>query len=372
MSKPAFILEIGKLKKNLELITSVAKATDVHIILALKAYSLWPTFPLIGEYLGGATASSLNEALLIMKHMGVKPHVYSPAYLPGQINEIADLAGHLTMNSLGELERYREVWEAANCSVGLRINPEYSPVETDLYNPASPYGRLGETLPNLPATPPKGLEGVHAHVLCESTAAHTAELIKRIEQQFGHYLAKMKWINLGGGHLMTKEGYDVELLIATLKAFKQRHPHLEVIIEPGSAIGWQTGYLRSTVLDVIENYGRRTAILDVSFTCHMPDTLEMPYRPTIQGASEKEVAGAYAYQLGGVSCLAGDYLSEYWFKQPLLAGDEIIFNDMLHYTTVKTTMFNGVHHPDLSIQHEDGRIETVRTFGYEDFESRLG
>ncbi|MEM9835889.1 MAG: carboxynorspermidine decarboxylase [Bacteroidota bacterium] len=372
MPPPAFVLEIEKLKTNLSLIQSVARAAEVDIILALKAYSFWPTFPLIKQYLAGATASSLHEALLIKRHMGLKPHVYSPAYLPHQMEEIAKLAGHLTMNSLGELERHRSIWEKADCSVGLRINPEYSPVTTDLYNPASPYGRLGETLPNLPSLPPDGLEGLHAHVLCESSAAHTQELIQRLIQQFGHYLSRLQWLNLGGGHLMTKEGYDLDLLINALRSLQKKFPHLHIILEPGSAIAWQAGYLRSTVLDVIENYGRRTAILDISFTCHLPDTLEMPYRPNVRTASSTEIEPAYAYQLGGVSCLAGDYLSEYWFPQPLLPGDEVIFEDMLHYTTVKTTTFNGVHHPDLCLQYADGSVETVRQFGYEDFVRKLG
>lgn len=369
---PAFVLEEAKLIANLELMQSVAAAADVHIIQALKAYAFWPTFPLIAQYLHGATASSLHEAALIFNHFGKKAHVYAPAYLPEQFAEIQDMSSHLTFNSLGELERYRDQWEGSAVSVGLRVNPEYSPVATDLYNPASPYGRLGETLPNLPSQPPAGLEGLHVHVLCESDAAATATLIEQMKSKFGHYLKRMKWLNLGGGHLMTKSGYDLDVLIDALKKLRTAYPDLEVILEPGSAAAWQTGYLKSRVLDIVTNYGRRTAILDVSFTCHMPDTLEMPYRPTIRQASSEEVAGAYAYQLGGVSCLAGDYLSEYWFKQPLLVGDEIIFEDMLHYTTVKTTTFNGVQHPALCIKRGDGSLDVIRQFTYKDFESGLG
>lgn len=372
MQSPAFILEEAKLVANLELMQSVAIATDVQIIQALKAYAFWPTFPLLAQYLQGATASSLHEAQLINDYFGKQAHIYAPAYLPEQFAEVLTLGGHLTFNSLTELERYRDQWEAAEISVGLRVNPEYSPVETELYNPASPYGRLGETLPNLPAHPPIGLEGLHVHTLCESGAEATAKLIERVKAKFGHYLRKMKWLNLGGGHLMTQVGYDLAKLISSLKQLKADYPHLEVILEPGSAAAWQTGYLRSRVLDIVENYGKRTAILDVSFTCHMPDTLEMPYRPVVRNAAAEEVPGDYAYQLGGVSCLAGDYLSEYWFPQPLLPGDEIIFEDMLHYTTVKTTTFNGVQHPLLGIQRENGQIEIVRRFGYEDFVRRLG
>ncbi|PHI18155.1 carboxynorspermidine decarboxylase [Lewinellaceae bacterium SD302] len=369
---PSYILEEEKLIANLELMQAVAASADVTIIQALKAYAFWPTFPLLSKYLHGATASSLNEALLIKKHWGVKPHVYAPAYFPEQFAEIAGLAGHLTFNSLGELERYRQQWEAAGLSVGLRVNPEYSPVTTDLYNPASPYGRLGETLPNLPPQPPSGLEGLHVHVLCESSAAATATLLAKIDSKFSHYLKKMKWLNLGGGHLMTKEGYELQILIDALNTFKAKYPEIEIIMEPGSAAIWQTGYLKSRVLDVIENYGRRTAMLDVSFTCHMPDTLEMPYRPVVRGASAEKTETGYAYLLGGVSCLAGDYLDEYWFSQPLLAGDEVIFEDMLHYTTVKTTTFNGVHHPALCIQKEDGSVNVLRKFDYLDYEKGLG
>lgn len=369
---PAFILEEAKLRNNLSLVQRVAEQAGVDIILALKAYAFWPTFPLIASFLPGATASSLDEATLIQKHMGYRPHVYAPAYFPEEFEAIANMASHLTMNSLGELERYRASWESADCSVGLRVNPEYSPVTTDLYNPASPYGRLGETLPNLPSRPPNGLEGLHVHVLCESEAVHTATLLKRIESQFGHYLPTLKWLNIGGGHLMTKADYELDILIDALLAFRKRHPHLQLILEPGSAIAWQAGYLRARVLDIITNYGKRTAILDVSFTCHMPDTLEMPYRPTVRGASSKPSEHTYLYNLGGVSCLAGDYLADYYFTQPLRVGDEIIFEDMFHYTTVKTTTFNGVHHPALCIKRLDGSIDVVRKFGYADFEQKLG
>lgn len=372
MQSPAYILEEAKLIANLELMQSVAAATDVHIIQALKAYAFWPTFPVFAQYLAGATASSLHEAQLIYKHFGKKAHVYAPAYLPEQFDEVLALSSHLTFNSLGELERYRAKWENTEVSVGLRVNPEYSPVETDLYNPASPFGRLGETLPNLPSQPPEGLEGLHVHVLCESDAKATATLIAKMKSKFGHYLRKIKWLNLGGGHLMTKDDYEVAILVEALQQFKKEYPQLEVILEPGSAAAWKTGYLKSRVLDIIENYGKRTAILDISFTCHMPDTLEMPYRPDVRNASADFKDGYYAYQLGGVSCLAGDYLSEYWFKQPLLVGDEVIFEDMLHYTAVKTTTFNGVQHPSLCIQRVNGEIDLIKAFGYEDFEQRLG
>ncbi|MBC6993869.1 carboxynorspermidine decarboxylase [Neolewinella lacunae] len=368
-----FTIHEDKLRQNLELVADVAAAADVTIILALKAFAYWPAFPIFAEYLTGATASSLNEAKLIERHFGKKPHVYAPVYRPHEFAEVAALAGHLTFNSLTELERYRSTWEKLGTNVGLRVNPEYSPVETELYNPANPHGRLGETLPNLPAKPPKGLRGLHVHTLCESTASNTATLIERVKAQFGHYLEQIEWLNLGGGHLMTKEGYDVDALITALRQLRQRYPHLQVILEPGSAMAWGTGTLDATVLDIVENYGSRTLMLDVSFTCHMPDTLEMPYRPELRGVSSKEnPAFPYPYRLGGMSCLAGDYLDTYHFRQPVRVGDRVIFEDMAHYTTVKTTMFNGVPHPDIRLIDADGEEIASRHFSYEDYEARMG
>ena len=368
-----FRLYEDRLRRNLERVADVAAAADVTIILALKAFAFHPAFPIIAEYLRGATASSLNEARLIRDHFGKPPHVYAPVYRPGEFDEIAGLAGHLTFNSLAELERYRKRWEAAGLNVGLRVNPEYSPVETALYNPAAKHGRLGETLPNLPPQPPPGLRGLHVHTLCESSAAATATLIERVRAQFGHYLEQLEWLNLGGGHLMTREDYDVDGLIATLRELRRRYPRLEIILEPGSAHLWRAGDLRCRVLDIVENYGRRTLMLDVSFTCHMPDTLEMPYRPEVIGAStEKQPDHPYAYRLGGMSCLAGDYLEDYHFAQPVRVGDELVFADMMHYTTVKTTMFNGVPHPDICLVDDHGETTYRRTFTYADYERRMG
>ncbi|OAV44327.1 carboxynorspermidine decarboxylase [Lewinella sp. 4G2] len=368
-----FQLHEDRIRKNLELIADVAAAADVRIILALKAFAYWPAFPIFAEYLTGATASSLNEATLIQRHFGKAPHVYAPVYVPEEFDQVLSLAGHLTFNSLTELERYRPQWEDSSVSVGLRVNPEYSPVATDLYNPASPRGRLGETLPNLPTKPPPGLKGLHVHTLCESTAAQTATLIERIKAQFGHYLGQLEWLNLGGGHLMTKAGYDVDELVRTLRQLRERYPNLEVILEPGSAMLWNTGTLNARVLDIVNNYGTQTLMLDVSFTCHMPDTLEMPYRPEIRGASTTEdPTYPYAYRLGGMSCLAGDYLAEYYFRQPVRPGDTLIFEDMAHYTTVKTTMFNGVPHPDIVLLDADGEELHRRSFSYQDYEARMG
>ena len=363
-----------RLRANLEKIADVAAAADVTVILALKAFAFYPAFGIIGEYLTGATASSLNEARLIREHFGRPAHVYAPAYRPAEYDEVQRLAGHLTFNSLSELERYRDRWAGSDVSVGLRVNPEYSPVETELYNPGARDGRLGETLPNLPAKPPAGLRGLHVHTLCESTAAQTATLIERTRAQFGHYLEQVEWLNLGGGHLMTREGYDTDALIETLRALRKRYPHLAVILEPGSAHVWQAGDLHATVLDVVENYGQRTLMLDVSFTCHMPDTLEMPYRPVVRGAHP--TAGhhryTYPYRLGGMSCLAGDYLDNYWFPQTVRPGDTLVFEDMMHYTTVKSTMFNGVPHPDIRLVDAAGAVTYAGTFGYRAYEARMG
>ena len=357
----------------MELIADVAAAADVKIILALKAFAFYPAFPIIADYLTGATASSLNEALLIQKHFGRAPHVYAPAYRPGEFDEIAGMASQLTFNSLSELERYRPQWEAGGVSVGLRVNPQYSPVEIELYNPSAKDSRLGETLPNLPATPPAGLRGLHVHTLCGSSAAHTATLIERVKAQFGHYLEQISWLNLGGGHLMTQEGYDVDGLITTLTDLRTQYPHLEVVLEPGSTHLWGAGDLRCTVLDIVENYGQRTLMLDVSFTCHMPDTLEMPYRPEIIGArTTAHPDFPYAYRLGGMSCLAGDYLEDYYFPAPVRAGDEIVFRDQMHYTTVKTTMFNGVPHPDICLVDDHGEVVYRRVFDFADYEGRMG
>lgn len=376
---PAFVLEEDKLLTNLTRIAQIQQASGASVILALKAFSMWRVFPLVKQFLKGATASSLHEARLIHEEMGVKAHTYSPAYLPEEFEAILTHSSHITFNSLAQLKQFGAQAKAAGVSVGLRVNPEYSEVETDLYNPASPTGRLGETAANLKALPEE-VVGLHCHTLCESSATATAKLIEVFEQKFGAYLPQLNWVNFGGGHLMTRAGYEPEVLIDAIAGFKARHPHLEVILEPGSAIAWQTGVLVSRVLDIIDNGGVKTAIADISFTAHMPDTLEMPYRPKVQAvdaqglsnaASTEPEAGKPAYRIGGVSCLAGDYMAEYSFERPLQIGDRLVFDDMIHYTMVKTTTFNGVRLPSICIHQTDGQLEVVRSFGYEDFKSRL-
>jgi carboxynorspermidine decarboxylase len=369
---PSFVLEEARLRRNLELINSVQERAGVSIILALKGFAMWRAFPLVGSYLHGATASSLHEARLIYEEMGVKAHTYSPAYLPAEFAEIMRYSSHITFNSLNQYHHYREQLPSAShpISAGLRVNPEYSEVEVDLYNPAAKGSRLGEAPDNLAAGLPAGIEGLHFHTLCESTSYDLEKVLAAFEQHFSRFFPQLKWVNFGGGHLMTRQGYDIEHLIGLLRRFREKYG-LEVILEPGSAIAWETGELVATVLDIVENRGVKTAIIDASFTAHMPDTLEMPYRPRIAGALAEPLPGKPAYRIGGVSCLAGDYMAEYSFEQPLQVGDQLVFQDMIHYTMVKTTTFNGVKHPDICLWREDGSLEIVRQFGYQDFKGRL-
>jgi carboxynorspermidine decarboxylase len=370
---PAYVLDMKLLKRNLELIKSVQDRAGVSIILALKGFAMWRVFPLVAQYLKGATASSLWEAQLIFEEMGVQAHTYAPAYLPGDFYAILQYSSHITFNSINEYHRYKDQVNnhPTQISPGIRVNPEYSEVETDLYNPAAPGSRLGEVVDNFNGKLPEGVEGLHFHTLCESSSLELEKVLQSFEAKFSAFFPQLKWVNFGGGHLMTRSDYDTNHLVQLLQNFRQRYPHLEVILEPGSAIAWETGVLVSTVLDIIENRGVKTAILDVSFTAHMPDTLEMPYRPRITGADREPVPGKPAYRMGGVSCLAGDYMTEYSFNQPLQIGDKIILEDMIHYTMVKTTTFNGVRHPDIAIWHEDDTLEIVRRFDYEDYKNRL-
>jgi carboxynorspermidine decarboxylase len=370
---PAFVLEEDKLRKNLSLINAVQVEAGVTIILALKAFAMWRVFPIVGEYLSGATASSLHEARLIVEEMGTKAHTYCVAYRPNDFDELLKYSSHLTFNSVQQFEQYKtrvQDYEVP-ISCGIRVNPEYSEVDTDLYNPAARGSRLGVTEEAFEDGLPAGVEGLHFHTLCESTSYELEKTLAVFEEKFGQWLPQLKWVNLGGGHLMTREDYDRMHLIQLLKNFKTRYPNLEVILEPGSAIAWQTGPLVTTVLDIVENRGVRTAIIDASFTAHMPDTLEMPYRPTIRGMLDLKVEQV-TYQIGGVSCLAGDYKKPYAFEHALNIGDRLIFEDMIHYTMVKTTFFNGVQHPDICLLRSDGELEVVRRFEYEDFRGRLG
>jgi carboxynorspermidine decarboxylase len=370
---PSFVLEESRLRKNLELIARVQREADVQIILAFKGFAMWSAFPIVREYVKGATASSLNEARLCFEEMRALSHTYAVAYVPREFGKVLQYSSHLTFNSISQWKRFKKRVQNAPhpVSPGIRVNPGWSPVGTALYNPAAPGSRLGEPAENFKGKLPDGIEGLHFHVLCESTSQDLEKVLGHFEAQFGAFLPQLKWVNFGGGHLMTREGYDVEHLISVLKAFRKRWPNLQVILEPGSAFAWDTGVLVATVLDIVKNKGVRTAILDVSFTAHMPDTLEMPYRPRIRGASEEVAGKPNQYRLGGVSCLSGDFMEEYAFEKPLKVGQKIVFEDMIHYTMVKTTTFNGVTHPNIAILRPDEKLDIVRRFSYRDYRNRL-
>ena len=369
---PCYVMEEKLLRNNLSLIKSVKERAGVNIILAFKAFALWKAFPIVREYIPFSTASSKFEAQLAFEEMGSPAHTYSPAYTEADFPLILRYSSHVTFNSLSQFHRFYPMVRADGnrVSCGLRINPEYSDVETDLYNPCAPGSRMGVTGDLLGDKLPEGIEGLHFHVLCESRSEHLRKALEAVERHFGRYLDRIQWLNMGGGHLMTHADYDCDDLIALLRDFRARHPRLRLILEPGSAFTWRTGYLVSTVEDIVENGGVRTAMLDVSFACHMPDCLEMPYKPAILGARDPE-PGEKGWRMGGNSCLAGDYYGDWIFDRDLRVGDRIVFEDMIHYTMVKTTMFNGVAHPSIVIARRDGRTDVIREFGYEDFKSRM-
>ena len=365
MATPIYIIEETKLRRNLQLIADVAAKADIEVILAFKAFALWKTFPIFREYISSTTASSLSEARLAYEEFGALAHTYSPAYTDEEFDQIVRCSSHLTFNSLSQYERFHQ--RAHGVSLGLRINPEYSEVETLLYNPCAPGTRFGLTADRLPEQLPSDISGFHCHCHCESGADVFQRSLAHIEEKFSKWFPQLKWINFGGGHLMTRKDYDVELLVSLMQGFHQRYPWLKVILEPGSAFAWQTGPLVSHVVDIVEDHGIKTAILDVSFTCHMPDCLEMPYYPEVRGA----VHGEEGYRLGGNSCLSGDFMGYWRFDHELEVGEEVIFEDMIHYTTVKTTMFNGITHPALGMLHQDGKFEILREFGYDDYKNRM-
>lgn len=367
---PCFILDEHLLENNLKLIKSVADQAQVEIILAFKGFAMWRVFPLIRQYISGATASSLHEMMLCNEYMESKSHTYAVAYKECEMDQILKGSSHITFNSLNQLNMFGPKAKANGVSVGLRINPEYSDVETELYNPSAPTSRLGVQSDPLKLEIPDYVDGLHFHVLCESDATAIEQVLESVEERFGHLLPKIKWLNLGGGHLMTRKNYNTDHLIKILKDFKAKH-NLHLILEPGSAFAWETGVLKTTILDIVDNGGVKTAIIDASFTCHMPDCLEMPYRPNLENGYTDPHKGKYKYRLGGISCLAGDYLEAYSFDQPLRVGDEIEFLDMIHYTMVKTSTFNGIQHPAIGIKKKNGQFDLVRTFDYSDYKNRL-
>ena len=373
---PMYIVEENLLRGNLSLIRDVAQRADIEIILAFKAFALWKTFPIIREYVSSTTASSLSEARLAYEEFGTPAHTFSPAYTDSEIGQIAECSSHLTFNSLSQYERMAAKARSANgnLSFGLRVNPEYSEISTLLYNPCAPGTRFGVSADKLPATLPADIEGFHCHCHCESGSDVFQRTLVHIEDKFSKWFPQLKWINFGGGHLMTRNDYDVKLLVSMLKEFHKRYPWLKVILEPGSAFAWQTGVLVAQVVDIVEDKNIKTAILDVSFTCHMPDCLEMPYQPEVRGAESVDMERATdknTYRLGGNSCLSGDFMGSWRFDHPLEIGEKLIFEDMIHYTTVKTNMFNGITHPAISMLKSDGKLQKMRVFGYSDYKNRM-
>ncbi|WP_300897523.1 carboxynorspermidine decarboxylase [uncultured Alistipes sp.] len=366
---PCYVLDEQLLDANLAKIDEVRRRTGAEIIVALKACAMWRIFPELARHSDGATASSAAEARLVFEEYGRPAHTYAPVYTDRDFGEIMRCSDHITFNSVAQYERFGARARAQGISCGLRINPQYSPVETDLYNPCVAGSRLGVMAAELGELP-EGIEGLHFHVLCESRPEHLRRALEAVETHFGRWLDRIAWLNMGGGHLMTHAEYDREELIDLLNGFRARHPRLRLILEPGSAFTWRTGYLVSTVEDVVVNCGVRTAMLDVSFACHMPDCLEMPYKPAIVGAHDP-AEGEPRWRMGGNSCLAGDFCGDWAFERAPRPGDRIVFEDMIHYTMVKTTMFNGVSHPSIAVAHRDGSVEVVREFGYEDYRNRM-
>lgn len=382
-STPYYILYEDKLRENLKLINKVSSESGVEIILAFKAFALWKTFDIFKEYICSTTASSPFETKLANDYFGSLAHTYSPAYEENTFNTILECSKCITFNSLSQYSRFYDKikdWNSNpanhNISAGIRINPERSEIATDIYNPCAPGTRFGISASDMPANLPDGIEGFHCHCHCENDSYALERTLDTIESKFGKWLGNIKWLNLGGGHLMTRKGYDINHLVKILRDFRHRHPNLEIIMEPGSAFAWQTGDLIASVVDIVEDKGIKTAILNVSFTCHMPDCLEMPYQPEVEGALSlgneiKNITDENIFRLGGNSCLSGDFMGYWLFPNGLNVGDEIIFKDMIHYTTVKTTMFNGIQHPSICMKRHNGNIQMLREYKFEDYRDMM-
>ena len=368
---PCYVIDEERFRKHLSLIKHVSDESGAEIILAFKGFAMWGVFPILKEYISGAAASSPDEARLCFEEIGAPSHTYSLVYKSGDFNTLLGYSSHITFNSLAQYNKFSQqlIQYPKKISAGLRINPEFSEISNGLYNPCSPGSRLGIIVEDLKEGLPQGIEGLHFHVLFESDSYALEKVLKVVETKFGKFFPQLKWINMGGGHLITGKDYNTEHLIKILKQFR-KSSGLQLILEPGSAFAWETGELVATVEDIIENQGIKTAILDVSFTAHMPDCLEMPYKPKISGATDP-VEGKPTYRIGGNSCLSGDVMGEWSFETELVPGDRIIFLDMIHYTMVKTTTFNGVHHPSIGIWTKEGQFRLIREFGYEDYKNRL-
>jgi len=369
---PCYVCEEALLEKNLLTLDRVQRESGAKILLALKGFAMWSTFDVVGKYLHGTAASGLHEALLGRETMNKEVHTYSPAFKAEELDEIARISDHLVFNSTGQFKRFATQAKAANpkISLGIRVNPEVSSAPTDIYNPCGLFSRLGTVVTEFDESViGEGVDGLHFHALCEQNVDALEAVLVGFEAKFGHIIDQMKWVNFGGGHHITRVDYDVEGLIRVIKAFRARHNDIPVYLEPGEAVGWQTGPLVATVLDVIKN-GMELAILDTSAEAHMPDTLAMPYRAMIRNSGE---AGEkkYTYRLGGNTCLAGDIIGDYSFDAPLQPGDRLVFEDQIHYTFVKNTTFNGIKLPSLAIYRKEGGLQVVKNFGYSDFRNRL-
>jgi carboxynorspermidine decarboxylase len=371
LPSPCYVIDEERLRKNLDLIKHVSRESGTEIIIAFKGFAMWAVFPVITEYVSGAAASSVDEARLCFEEIGSPAHTYSPVYRESDFQSILKYSSHITFNSLKQYNKYSGLLQKTpeRISAGLRINPEFSEVNQSIYNPCSPGSRLGVTAGVLKNGLPEGIEGLHFHVLFESDSYALEKVLQVVDSKFGKFFPRLKWINMGGGHAITRKDYDIDHLIRILRKFHEKSD-LHIILEPGSAFAWETGELISTVEDIVENNGIKTAILDISFTAHMPDCLEMPYKPKVAGATDP-VPGKPTYRLGGNSCLSGDVMGEWSFENELKPGDRVIFLDMIHYTMVKTTTFNGVHHPSIGIWTKDAEFRLIREFGYEDYKNRL-
>jgi len=370
LSTPYWLLEEKKLLKNLKLFKYIKDKSGVKILLALKGYALYQSFDLISEYLDGCCASGLHEALLAKEEFKKEVHTYSPAFKEEDLKQIATISNHLVFNSVAQYQRYNQVAKELNpnISLGLRVNPEFSCSPKEIYNPCGANSRLGTTLQNFDISKLDGIEGLHFHALCEQGSEELEDVVENFEAKFKEYIPQMKWINFGGGHHITKDGYNIEKLIKIITNFKSKY-NVEVYLEPGEAVGWRTGVLVTSVLDIVHN-GMDIAILDSSAEAHMPDTIIMPYRADVEGASEAGIK-PYTYQLAGNTCLAGDIMGDYSFDTPLKIGDKIVFEDQIHYTMVKATTFNGIKLPSIAIKRLDDSIDIVKEFGYEEFKRRL-
>lgn len=388
---PYYIVYEDKIVRNLQLLKRVEEEADVKIIMAFKANSLWKTFPIIKRYFTSSTASSLNEMRLSLDYLGHDVHAYCPVYTDTTFPQFLAGCSHITFNSIAQFEHFKpemDRWNASHpdspISAGLRVNPHCSVIETDIYNPCVPGSRFGESASALSAGLPEGIEGLHFHALCESDSHDLAKVLEALKQQYGHLLPNIKWLNMGGGHLMTRQGYDIEFLISLMRQLHEEYPGMKIIMEPGSAFTWQTGDLVTEVLDVVEDAGIKTAIIDASFACHMPDCLEMPYKPAIAEAlpegdnDDLRLKDTHAgdrerhtYRLGGNSCLSGDFVGDWDFDHPLQPGERLTLLDMNHYTTVKTNMFNGIQHPSIWLQPSSGQPVKLREFTYEDYRDRM-